>query len=96
MLSLGGGSKATFTPLDGGLDSFLGNQEAPFPALFGHLSCMLMPLVQSQKYWPLLAAVLGYFFWEDVLVLGWLVGELEGFEVGDRWAAFSKHWGPLV
>ena len=96
MLSLGGGSKTTFTPLDGGLDSFLGNQEAPFPALFGHLSCMLMPLVQSQKYWPLLAAVLEYFFWEDVLVLGWLVGELEGFEVGDRWAAFSKHWGPLV
>ena len=95
---LRGGSKATFTPLDGGLDSFLGNQEAPLPALFGHLSCMLMPLVQkSQKYWPLLAAVLGYFFREDVLVLGgWLLGELEGFEVGDRWAAFSKHWGPLV
>lgn len=40
MLSLGGGSKATFTPLDGGLDSFLGNQEAPLPALFGHLSCV--------------------------------------------------------
>ena len=59
---------------------------------------VLMPLVQkSQKYWPLLAAVLGYFFREDVLVLGgWLVGELEGFEVGDRWAAFSKHWGSLV
>lgn len=77
MLSLGGGSKATCTPPDGGLDSFWGSQEAPLPALFGHLPCMLMPLVQSQKYWPLLAAVPGYFFWEDVLVLGgWLVGEL--------------------
>jgi len=39
----------------------------------------------------------GDFVREDVLVLGgWLVGELEGFEVGDRWAAFSKHWGSLV
>lgn len=54
-----------------------GGVRAPLPALFGHLPCMLMPLVQSQKYWLLLAAVPGYFFWEDVLVHGrWLVGEL--------------------
>ena len=74
MPSLGGGSKATFTPPDGGLDSFSGNQEAPLPALFGHLPCMLMLLVQM----AFTGSSSGIFFSrEDVLVLGgWLVGEL--------------------